>query len=354
MQSKLFRDNRLWLVGLLLSLLLAFGVFYPNNGQTERTRGSARKPVSFEEYVPPSKRFDAQRAFGILKQQVSFGPRCNGCEGHRKAREFFERYLRDRGAKVWLQHFSMELPRWEGLKSFTNIIARFHPQQEPRILLGTHYDTRARADSPTEAPRNRDTPIDGANDGASGVAVLLEIANIIAKARPAVGVDIVLFDGEDFGRPEEIKTNYFLGSRAFAMQREVKMPGYKPRFAVILDMVGDWQLRIPPRKIAPLALPENSVLHRSQKLDDAIHRVAEYLEVPQFGGKPGGDILDDHQALRAVGIPAVVLIDFPKDTWHTLQDIIENCRPESLGGVGAVLLHLLYHPETHPAFTNQD
>jgi len=358
MQCRSSRDRRFWSAALLLVLCLSSSAssvcLRAVHAQDGRTPIPSGAPIPARAAVPPEDRFDAKRAFALLERQVAFGPRCNACPGHKQAQEFFESYLKALGAEVRLQSFSRELPHWEGTKKFTNIIARFQPRKEPRVLLGTHYDTRARADSPLESPANWATPIDGANDGASGVAVLLELAQVIAEDPPSVGVDIILFDGEDFGRPDEIDTNYFIGSRYFAGRMPQEMPGYKPRFAVVLDMVGDRELRIPPRRLASQSAPGWPVQYQSQKLDDALHLIAKHLGVPQFGGEPGSDILDDHHALQAVGIPAVVLIDYPKDTWHTLRDTVENCRPMSLRGVGVVLLHMLYHPETHPDFTDKN
>ncbi|MBI4568627.1 MAG: M28 family peptidase [Planctomycetes bacterium] len=310
-------------------------------------RAPARAPQtggSLPPPPPPAERFDAARAFSLLQQQVAFGPRCNGCDGHRRALDWLEESLRALGAETRRQTFTRALENWEGPRTFTNLVARFHPARRPRALLGTHFDTRARADSPEEAAENRDRPIDGANDGASGVAVLLEAARIIAASPPPVGVDIVLFDGEDFGRPSEIQTNYFLGSREYGASLAGAPREDLPRFALVLDMVGDSRLRVPPRRVAPGPLPEDSVLARSQALDDALHHAAARVAPACFGGEPAGEILDDHQALRAAGVPAIVIIDWPKPTWHTLRDTVENCSAASLGGVGRAVLEMVYHP----------
>jgi Zn-dependent M28 family amino/carboxypeptidase len=166
------------------------------------------------------------------------------------------------------------------------------------------------------------------------VAVLLEIASLLHETPPPIGVDIVLFDGEDYGL-EGDHANYLLGSRAFARSRPAD---YLPRFAILLDMVGDRFLDI-PREAHSIRFAPDVV--------DLVWRTARSLNISQFIDEPGEEILDDHIPLNEVGIKAIDLIDFnyPDDTnryWHTHQDIPDNCSAESLSAVGTVVTHVVY------------
>jgi Zn-dependent M28 family amino/carboxypeptidase len=214
-----------------------------------------------------------------------------------------------------------------------NIIASFNPQASNRILLCAHWDTRPRAEHDENISR-RNEPIIGANDGASGVAVLLELASLLKRHRPAVGIDLVLFDAEDYGREGETE-QYLLGSRYFAAN---KAPEYNPRFGILLDMVGDKFLDIPK---------EQHSLKYAPDIVDLVWRKARELGYPQFLDEVGDLVTDDHLPLNEAGIKTIDLIDFnyPDQTnrfWHTHNDIPENCSGESLESVGTVLTHLVY------------
>jgi Zn-dependent M28 family amino/carboxypeptidase len=200
-------------------------------------------------------------------------------------------------------------------------------------LLCAHWDTRPRAEQdPDKSKRNK--PILGANDGASGVAVLLELASLLRTKAPPIGIDIALFDGEDYGA-EGDHANYLLGSRYFAKNRP---SSYLPRFGVLLDMVGDKNLELPK---------EGFSVRYAPGVVNLVWSTARELGISQFVDAAGEDIIDDHLPLNEAGIPTIDLIDFnyPDPTnrfWHTHQDIPENCSPESLEAVGAVLVHVLY------------
>lgn len=214
----------------------------------------------------------------------------------------------------------------------TNLIASFNSKESQRIFLAAHWDTRPMADRDPD-PNNRNTPILGANDGASGVAVLLEIARNLSLSSPEIGVDIILFDGEDFGDEGDLD-EYFLGSRIFA-ENSVN---YKPRFGILLDMIGDAQLAIPVEGYSQEYLP-----HIVNKIWSTAESLGEYV----FERRTGSYIEDDHKMLIEKGIPCIDLIDFayPDEShryWHTLEDTPDKCSPESLGSVGRVLLNVIY------------
>ena len=210
----------------------------------------------------------------------------------------------------------------------TNVVASFSLQKTERILLCAHWDSRPWADQDPNS-ENRDQPVLGANDGASGVAVLLEVARHIQLAEPKYGVDIVLFDGEDSGLPGQ-PDSYALGAQHFAKNKDFR---YRPKFGILLDMVGDKDLQIYQE--------ENSVNYAPQVVERIWNR-AQGLGSSSFFASSGYQVTDDHLPLLNVGIPCVNLIDFDYEYWHTLADTPDKCSPESLAEVGRLILSLLY------------
>src|SRR5690606_7161869 len=178
--------------------------------------------------APP---FDGQAAFALLERQVEFGPRVPGSPGHAAQLAWMEEYLRERADTVILQHFDHRAKRG-GTIRMTNVFARFRPELPDRVLFLAHWDTRPTADNDPD-PSRRNEPILGANDGASGVAVLLQLADVLSRHSPPIGVDLLFTDGEDFG-PDEM----YLGATYFAAN-PVPGPGYRPLYGVLVDMVGD-------------------------------------------------------------------------------------------------------------------
>jgi glutaminyl-peptide cyclotransferase len=219
------------------------------------------------------------------------------------------------------------------LLHYTNIISSFNLEATTRILLLAHYDSRPWADEEPDSALHS-TPVPGANDGASGVAVLLEIARQMKSAPPAVGVDILFTDGEDYGRHRD-PDGFLHGARYFASHLPA---GYHPVFGILLDMVGDAELEL--RK-------EQFSLEFAPDVVDLVWSAAGALGVFQFTDRVQGRVTDDHLPLNRAGIPTIDIIDFdyPDETnryWHTLQDTPDKCSPESLGAVGRVLLKVLY------------
>ncbi|MFH1941732.1 MAG: M28 family peptidase, partial [bacterium] len=183
--------------------------------------------------------YDGNRAFEYLKKQCAFGPRNPGSKGHRACLEFLEEELRKSADRVVKQPFLFTDYRNDRTLTLYNVIASFGSQGK-RILLCAHWDTRPWADKDSDSS-NWDKPILGANDGASGVAVLLEIASILKQHPPRRGVDIVLFDGEDAGIQGRNET-WCQGSRHFAQNKQA---GYLPEYGILLDFVGDKDLHFP-------------------------------------------------------------------------------------------------------------
>jgi len=279
--------------------------------------------------VPP---FDGQRAFQYLNQQTNFGPRNPGSAGHQQCLAFLQSELSTFADSVFLQRFSYRTSRGESYRG-TNVIARFGRNTGNRVLLTAHWDTRPWADQDVN-PGNYTKPILGANDGASGVAVLLEFARIFSANPHPTGIDIVLFDAEDTGESGNSKS-FALGSQYFAKNLPA---GTQYRYAINFDMVGDKNLEIRRESNSDTYAPA---------LMDAVFNRARLLGYPQFIDEKIPGVFDDHIPLNEANIPAIDLIDFnyPDHTnryWHTMDDTPDKCSPESLHAVGTVILHLLY------------
>ena len=309
----------------LLAFLIACTSDRPKDGEKPRKVGSPTPVVT----VP---NFSGEEAFQYLLAQTKLGPRNPGSAGHARCLNYLLSELRLYAESVNGQEFSHRGYRGEHLR-LTNIIASFNLQAEERMLLAAHWDTRPYADQEKDSTK-RNRPILGANDGASGVAVLLQLAKIMKQYPPPVGVDIVLFDGEDFGRATDFD-NFLLGSKHFASQ---KQPSYNPRFGIVVDMIGDAQLEI---------MKEESSLESAPDLVQYVWATAEQLGLREFVSDVGSDVYDDHIPLNEVGIKSITLIDFQYPDrshryWHTSEDTPDKCHPSSLETVGTLLTHLVY------------
>ncbi|MBN1165153.1 MAG: M28 family peptidase [Candidatus Krumholzibacteriota bacterium] len=270
--------------------------------------------------------FDGEAAFDFLEEQCRIGLRYPGSREHRLLQRYLADKLKDFRANVSLQPFEGVLSTGDTLH-LINIISNYNREAKKRILLGAHYDTRPVADRDPD-PANRLKPIPGANDGASGVAVLLEIARLLGEHKPPVGVDIILFDGEDYGEADKAE-DFCLGSSYFA--RHLK--GYWPASVIIVDMVG--------KKDLVLKKEAYSDAYSSDLLEE-IFSVAHRMGISEFRDEVGPSIIDDHLPFIRAGIPSVDLIDFDYRYWHTIQDTPDKCSPRSLEAVGRVLLEYIW------------
>lgn len=272
--------------------------------------------------------FDKRSAFAYLEAQCAFGPRVPGSDAHLRCRDYFVKTLSEFTEKVETQPFQLSFGRpVKNVEAF-NIIAKFRPELNDRIILCAHWDSRPWADEDPD-PKLHSTPVLGANDGASGVAVLLEMARIFHAQPPPVGVDIVLLDGEDAG-DEGNTWSWARGAQYFAGRLSEK--DY-PRFVVLLDMIGDRDLTI---------LQEAYSLEYSRALLTKIWEIAAALKVESFVPERGPAVMDDHIPFLQLRIPAVDLLDLDYPYWHTSQDTPDKCSPDSLEDVGRVLLQLIY------------
>jgi glutaminyl-peptide cyclotransferase len=314
------------------SLLLMLAVVAAGCSQDQPRANSSAHSTTARNTMPAIPEFSGSRAFDLLLKQTSLGPRNPESAGHRNCLQFLLSSLQSTAEEVRTQEFIHTGYGGEKLH-LTNIIASFRPAAVSRILLCAHWDTRPRAERDEDKTKQH-LPILGANDGASGVAVLLEIAAVLKATPPPVGVDIVLFDGEDYGKEGDID-RYLLGSRHFARNRPTS---YAPAYGILLDMVGDANLEIPK---------EQHSLRSAPDVMNTVWRTARELGITQFSDEIGDEILDDHVPLNEVGIKTVDLIDFAYPDashryWHTHNDTPEHCSAESLGAVGTVLTHVIY------------
>ena len=272
---------------------------------------------------PP--RFDSARAFAVLQKQCDFGPRPVGSAAHDRLRDYLAGELRKYADSVELQSF--QHVRSGKTYKLSNVIAKFGSADAPGVLLCAHWDTRPTADEELDAA-DRKRPILGANDGASGVAILLELARMFHERPPAIPVTIVLFDGEDFG---PTRKDMFLGSRYFAAGLGDK-PGL--RYGILLDMVGDKELEI---------YREANSQAGAGFVVDKIWSVASSLgHSSTFKDEVKYTISDDHVPLIEAGLPCADVIDFDYAYWHTLDDTVDKCSAESLKIVGETIARVVY------------
>lgn len=285
--------------------------------------------------TPPS--FDGDRAYGFLLKQVEFGPRVPGSDPWRNCRTYFNEYFTGLGLQVDSQNFSFIDPYSNREIPLVNVIARYRggKADELPVALMAHWDSRPRADYATN-PGLADQPIDGANDGASGVAVLMELAHMVTEQKAPSNVDFVLVDGEDWGKSGDIDY-YLLGSKYFAAAGDGIRGKY--RFGIVVDMIGDKDQKI---------LREGFSQRFEAAVNDMVWKAARDLGVTTFVDSVTQDIFDDHLSLATAGVPAIDIIDFDYRYWHTELDTPDKCSPESLANVGKVLARILYNPSLWP------
>jgi glutaminyl-peptide cyclotransferase len=265
-----------------------------------------------------------ERTMEYLKELCKIGARISGTEGMKKQQEFMKKHFEKLGGKVTLQTFT---GRQNGRRpvEMANMIVSWNPEAERRVIICSHYDTRPIADQEQERSNWEKTFL-SANDGGSGVALLMEWANHMKDFKSAVGVDFVFFDGEEYIFTKQDK--YFLGSEHFAATYRADPPKYRYLGAVLLDMVGG--------KDAQFPIEQNSWIDARQMVE-TIWSIALTENCPAFKNRIGDAVLDDHLALNRVGIPAIDIIDFSYPHWHRLSDVPENCSAASLAQVAKVL-----------------
>lgn len=278
--------------------------------------------------------FSADSAYKAIETQVNFGPRVPGTGAHTQCAAWLAEVLRGRGAEVTVQKASLKAFDGTTLPAH-NILACYNPQASDRTLLVAHWDTRPWADQDPEQSHHS-TPVPGANDGASGVGVLLEIARVLEKYPPQTGVDILLVDAEDYGT-EGDDLSWALGARHFV--QNPPLPGYRPARVILLDMVGG--------SGAVFRREQFSEAYARPLLDEVWAAAARAGHSSRFSHETGGAITDDHVEFIRTGIPAIDIIAFDPQggfpaTWHTLADDMQDIDPATLQAVGQSLLTYLY------------
>lgn len=324
-------------------MFLACVAGYIALGLTVSRIANAQSPAATE---ASSRSFDAGLAYEHLKQICEIGPRVSTTAGMLKQRQYIREQFEPLKAEVTLQRFAAGNPLVNGgfgnpngfnrstpQLELANMIVRFRPEATQRLLFCCHYDTRP---YPDRDRRNPQGTFIGANDGASGVAVLCELGRNLASLDGPYGIDIVFFDGEEFVYVDR-RDPMFLGSTHFANQYVQRKENYRYAYAVLIDMVGDANLQI---------FFEGNSLTYAPRLTRSIWGVAQRLKIREFIAKEKYKISDDHLPLNRIArIPTCDIIDFDYPTprsknafWHTEKDTLENCSAESLGKVGKVLL----------------
>lgn len=312
------------LAALLLSLLSC--------GAGKKTPSDSTASISAEAETP-ALAFCGDSALADVARQLEFGPRVPGTEAHARCGEWLADRLRALGMEVTEQKAT--LTTFDGTKiPMRNIFASVNPEAEDRTLLLAHWDSRPWADNDPDPTKHKE-PVPAANDGASGVAVLLELARVLATSGTSRGIDILLCDAEDWGT-EGDDDSWALGTRYFA-EHPIK-EGYTPSQAILVDMVGARDAVFPREYFSQRSAP--SLVDRIWATADALG----YGEL--FPNRIGSAVNDDHVELLKAGIPAIDIIDYREGSgffpyWHTAGDTLDKISPETLEAVGRILEQFL-------------
>lgn len=283
--------------------------------------GATSAALSAEIPIP---KVDGTRALGYLEKICALGPRISGSDGMARQQQLIIEHFQ-KLADLRAQGFDVAHPVNGTPVRMTNLIASFHPQATDRVLLCCHYDTRPFPDRDLLRPRGT---FIGANDGASGVALFMELAHHIKHIQPKYGVDMVFFDGEELVYRSSDK--YFHGSEYFATQYRDRAPAHRYVGGVLVDMIAGKKLQI---------YQERASLKYAAAVTKSVFDTAKRLGVKEFIDRPKHEVNDDHIPLNTIArIPTTDLIDFDYTAWHTTRDVAAACSGESLEKVARVLL----------------
>ena len=288
--------------------------------------------------------FNADSAYNYIETQVSFGPRVPNSAAHRACGTYLANQLKLFGAKVIEQEMSVTAYNGTVLQT-KNVIGSYNPTAKKRVLLFAHWDTRPYADKDAdEANHNR--PIDGADDGGSGVGVLLELARQFGEKAPEVGVDIIFFDAEDYGIPDfytgvQVKDTWCLGTQYWA--ENPHQSGYRASYGILLDMVGS--------KNAAFFKEQGSMRYAPNVVDKVWSKARALGYGKYFINALGGEFIDDHLYINeGCNIPCIDIINNDPDSetglgyyWHTMDDTMKNIDNETLKAVGQTVLEVIYN-----------
>ena len=321
---------RMLLFSGVLMLLFGAGCYRSETAAQDRNNDKRKRDEFASDQAPtePPKMiaFDGQRTMQYLRDLCKIGPRISGTEGMKKQQELLQAHFEKLGGKVEWQRFNAKQFSQPRPVEMTNVIVHWHPERERRVIFCTHYDTRPQADEEPDR-RKWSQPFISANDGTSGSAWLMELANHMKDLPLQVGVDFVLFDGEEYIF-EKGRDKFFFGSEYFAANYQQQKDRPKYLAAVLLDLFAGKNAQFPKE--------QNSEFWAGALVED-IWKTAAELKVKAFRNERGILLEDDHLALNKAGIPAVDIVDFDYRYWHRLNDLPDECSAESFERVGKVL-----------------
>ncbi|MCC8172453.1 MAG: M28 family peptidase [Parabacteroides sp.] len=297
-----------------------------------------------QEKVTAAPAFNADSAYACIEKQVAFGPRVPNTEAHRACAAYLASELKRFGAEVKVQEATLKAYDGTPLQA-QNIIGSYNPGNKSRVLLFAHWDSRPYADHDPD-PANHRTPVLAADDGGSGVGVLLEAARQFGLKNPGVGVDILFFDAEDYGTPEfhtgpYTENSWCLGSQFWA--KNPHEPGYKADFGILLDMVGARNA---------VFFKESTSMRYAPAIVEKVWTTARNLGYGRyFINARGGGITDDHEyVIKGRNIPCIDIINYDPESengfaphWHTVNDSMANIDRETLKAVGQTVLEVVYN-----------
>lgn len=329
-------------VNIAFKLLLLIPLSLFTNSCNNNMKTDNKTERSEEKKVVEVPAFNADSAYGYIEKQLSFGPRVPNSTAHRECGDWLVKTLKQYTPTVIEQ--KANLKAFDGtILNSRNIIASFNPESTSRVLLCSHWDSRPWADHDPD-PANHKKPVPAANDGASGVGVLLELARQMHLKDPGLGVDIIFFDAEDYGEPRDEQGTYenswCLGSQYWAANPHT--PGYNARFGILLDMVGSKDA---------IFTQEQFSMYYAPNIVRKVWGTAERLGYKHlFTNEKCGPITDDHYYINEIlRIPTIDIIDYKDDRdkgffkyWHTVKDDMDNISKETLKAVGHTVTTVVY------------
>lgn len=330
---------------LLFSAIIVFVLFIascsPTDPKENGTGTDSTKVVEIPKVIPPD--FNADSAYAYTKIQSDMGPRVPGSKAHAACVKWMSEKLKSYGATVVVQNgvvTTFDQKKWNA----KNVIASFNPENKSRVLLCAHFDSRPFCDNDTIAS-NKNKACPGVNDGASGVAVLMEIARNLVIKKPSIGIDIILFDMEDYGQPHdsplpEMENSWCLGSQSWAQNLHV--PNYYAKYGILLDMVGG--------KGATFYKEGKSIFYASTIVEKVWNTASNLGYGNYFVQEPYGDFVDDHVYINALTtIPTIDIISYDKQNsgffshHHKLGDDMSNIDKATLKAVGHTVMDVIYN-----------